>query len=113
MYYTYVLKSRVDNLLYIGWTPDLKKRVEFHNRGKVNATKARRPLELVYYEACQLKEKAIKREKYFKTGFGRRFLKERTWRYCLEFELGNSSMVERAPLEGEIGVRVPVPQLRL
>ena len=55
----------------------LKKRFDEHNKGLVTATKGRRPFILVYYEACLIEEKAIKREKYFKTGFGRRFLKER------------------------------------
>ncbi len=77
MFYTYVLKSAQDNNLYVGWTTDLKKRFESHNAGIVQATKHRKPLKIVYYEACLDKEKAIKREKYFKTGFGRRFLKNR------------------------------------
>ena len=74
MYYTYVLKSAKDRKLYIGYTPDLRKRVLLHNQGKVFATKGRLPLKLIYYEACLSKEKAILREKYFKTGFGRRYL---------------------------------------
>ena len=77
MYYTYVLRSKKDKKLYIGWTDDLRKRLKKHFNGKVEATKNRRPLELLYVEACLSKEKAIKREKYFKTGFGRRFLKDR------------------------------------
>jgi putative endonuclease len=77
MYYTYVLESAKDQNLYIGWTNDLKKRYEKHNLGKVFSTKMRRPFKLLYYEACLSKEDAIKREKYFKTGFGRRFLKNR------------------------------------
>ncbi|MEK9183859.1 MAG: GIY-YIG nuclease family protein [Patescibacteria group bacterium] len=77
MFYTYVLKSSKDEKLYIGWTNDLTERIKTHNSGKVESTKWRCPLELVYYEACFSKEKAIYREKYFKTGFGRRFLKER------------------------------------
>jgi len=77
MFYTYVLRSKRDQRLYIGYTQDLKKRIELHNIGKVLATKARLPLKLVYYEACLDKEKAIRREKYFKSGFGRRFLKNR------------------------------------
>jgi len=77
LYYTYVLKSLKDLKLYIGWTVDLQERVDKHNKGLVEATKARIPFELVYYEACLSKENAIKREKYFKTGFGRRFLKGR------------------------------------
>jgi len=77
MYYTYVLESTKDQKLYIGWTNDLKKRLEKHNSGKVPSTELRKPLKLIYYEACLSKEAAIKREKYFKTGFGRRFLKNR------------------------------------
>ncbi len=77
MFYTYVLESTVDKKLYIGFTGNLKKRVSEHNQGQVMATKSRRPLILIYYEACLNEGKAIKREKYFKTGFGRRYLKER------------------------------------
>lgn len=77
MFYTYVLESLKDKKLYIGWSNDLKNRIRQHNSGKVDATKSRLPLKLVYYEACLSKEKAIAREKYFKTGFGRGFLKER------------------------------------
>lgn len=77
MFYTYVLKSLKDKKLYIGFTNDLKSRFLDHNKGLVESTKTRKPLELIYYEACLLEEKALKREKYFKTSFGRRFLKSR------------------------------------
>jgi len=77
VYYTYVLRSRRDGKLYIGFCSNLKKRVKEHNVGKVTTTNLRRPFELVYFEACLDKDKAVKREKYFKTGFGRRFLKSR------------------------------------
>jgi putative endonuclease len=77
MNYTYILKSEKDRKLYVGWTNDLKKRILEHNSGKVTATQYRRPLELVYYEACLSKDKTIKRERYFKTGYGRRFLTKR------------------------------------
>jgi len=78
MFYTYVLKSKKDSKLYIGHTNNLRKRLEEHSKGFVRSTEIRRPLDLVYYEACLDEYKAIKREKYFKTGFGRRFLKNRT-----------------------------------
>lgn len=71
------LRSEKDGKLYVGWTDDLRKRFKKHNAGKVTATQDRRPLKVVYYEACLDEDKAIKREKYFKTGFGRRFLKAR------------------------------------
>jgi putative endonuclease len=77
MFYTYILKSKKDDKLYIGFCENLKKRVIEHNNGFVNATKNRRPLILIYYEACENKVRALEREKYFKTGFGRRFLKKR------------------------------------
>lgn len=76
-YYTYVLKSKKDGKLYIGSTSDLITRLKAHNSGDVESTKSRRPLELVYYEACLDKNKAAKREKYFKTGFGHKFLYDR------------------------------------
>ncbi len=77
MFYTYVLKSKKDNRLYVGLSRDLRKRLVRHNKGLVPSTKHRRPLELVYYEACLDEERSVKRERYFKTGFGRRFLKNR------------------------------------
>jgi len=77
MFYTYVLKSEKDGKLYVGFAEDLKKRLVEHNNGLVKSTKPRRPLKLIYYEACLSEDKAIKREKYFKSGFGRRFLKDR------------------------------------
>ncbi len=76
-YFTYVLRSKSDNKLYVGWTNNLKIRLKKHNAGKVISTKNRLPLSLVYFEACTSKEKAIKREKQLKTGFGRKYIKSR------------------------------------
>jgi len=77
MFYTYVLRSERDNKLYIGFTENLEKRILEHNSGLVEATRSRKPFKLIYYEACLERSKAVAREKYFKTGFGRRFLKSR------------------------------------
>ena len=77
LYYTYVLKSQKDENLYIGWTNDLKNRINQHNSGNVEATASRVPLKLIYYEACLSQECAIEREKQLKSGFGRLFLKRR------------------------------------
>lgn len=67
----------MDEKLYIGWTDDLKSRIQKHNKGLALSTKSRIPFKLVYYEACLEKEKAIKREKTLKTGFGRKYLLSR------------------------------------
>lgn len=77
MFYVYVLKSKRDEKLYVGHTDNLKRRITEHNSGKVNSTKPRRPLELIYYEACNILNDAVKREHSLKTGFGRRYLKNR------------------------------------
>ncbi len=77
MYYVYVIQSLKDKGLYIGHTNDLKRRFQDHNNGQGKATKFRAPFRLVYYEACNILGDAIKREKQFKTGFGRAYLKRR------------------------------------
>lgn len=77
MFYTYVLKSKKDGKLYIGFSSDLENRLSEHNKGLVEITKNRRPLEIVYYEACLNENKAVEREKILKTGFGRAYLKRR------------------------------------
>ncbi len=83
MYYIYVLRSLVDEHYYVGYTTDLKRRVEKHNKGIVPATKKRQPLKLIYYEACLNKNDAIKREKYLKTAWGKRYIKSRLKNYLM------------------------------
>jgi putative endonuclease len=80
-YYTYVLQSERDGKLYAGFTKDLKLRFEQHNKGLVESTKDRRPLRLVYYEACLDRNDSIRREKYFKTYNGKRYLAKRIKSY--------------------------------
>ena len=77
MFYVYVLKSLTDSGLYIGCTGDLKNRIKAHNSEKIESTRKRLPIELIYYEACLSKGDAFRREKYLKTTYGRRYLKNR------------------------------------
>lgn len=76
-YYTYVLQSEKDGKKYIGYTKNLNLRFEQHQNGKVESTKHRRPLKLIYFEACLNQKDALRREKYFKTYYGKMFLKNR------------------------------------
>lgn len=62
MYYLYILKSKIDFKLYIGYTDNLKRRLSEHNNGVVTSTNPRRPFELRYYEAFHDQENAKKRE---------------------------------------------------
>jgi putative endonuclease len=66
MYYVYILKSLKDKKLYIGSTNDLKIRIQDHNAGKVESTKYRRPLKLIYCEAYRTEAEAREREKQLK-----------------------------------------------
>jgi len=77
MYHVYVIKSRKDGKTYTGYTSNLAKRLKEHNLGLVAATRNRRPFKLLYCEASNILEDAIKREKSLKTGFGRAYLKRR------------------------------------
>jgi putative endonuclease len=81
MYYTYVLLSRKDNNFYVGFSKDLKLRFEQHGKGLVETTRDRRPLILIYYEACINKDDATKREKYLKSYHGKMFLRKRLKSY--------------------------------
>ena len=81
MVYTYVIRSREDNKFYTGTTSDLRKRFREHSEGKVTATKNRGPFELIYYEGCINKEDAFVRERYLKTGMGKRYLNNRLKRF--------------------------------
>jgi putative endonuclease len=66
MYYVYLLQSLKNNSLYIGYAPDLKKRVVQHNVGRVASTRAQRPWRVVYYEAYAVKKDATRREHILK-----------------------------------------------
>jgi putative endonuclease len=84
MYYVYVLYSEEDGHLYIGSTPDLKLRILKHKTGRVRSTKNRRPLNLIYYEAYLLRTDALRREKYLKSGAGRRELAKQLDSYFIK-----------------------------
>jgi putative endonuclease len=66
MFYVYILKSVVDEKLYIGYTSNLKKRIVEHNSGKVKSTTPRLPVYLIYYEAYNAKVDATERERKLK-----------------------------------------------
>lgn len=77
MCYTYVLRSDCDQRFYTGTTRDLRARIKLHSDGHVQSTAHRRPLTLIYYEACLNSDDAYRRERFLKTGKGKRFLRNR------------------------------------
>lgn len=80
-YYVYILRSKKDGKLYTGYTKDLKLRFEQHQKGLAEATKLRKPFEVVYYEACLNQQDATHREGYLKSAYGKRFIKNRLKSY--------------------------------
>lgn len=76
MYYVYILKSKKDKSLYIGYSKNLKQRLKEHNRGKSTYTKNKIPYDLIYYEAYINKKDAKGREIFLKSGAGWRFIKK-------------------------------------
>jgi len=62
MHFVYFLKCR-DNSFYCGYTTDLKKRLDAHNKGTGSKyTKRRLPVNLIYSEKFSNKSEAMKRE---------------------------------------------------
>lgn len=74
-FYVYVLESKKTDQLYIGYTTDLKERLQEHNRGTVFSTKPYIPWNLIHYEAYRNIKDAKRRERYLKTTQGSRLLK--------------------------------------
>ena len=80
-FYVYVLQSQKDNNFYTGYTNDIKRRIKEHNEGKNKSTKNRRPFKLIYWEGCLNQQDATSREKYLKSSWGKRYIKNRNKNY--------------------------------
>ncbi|HOX30271.1 MAG TPA: GIY-YIG nuclease family protein [Candidatus Paceibacterota bacterium] len=76
MYYVYLLQSLSDGSFYIGYTNDLKRRLDEHNNGKSKYTKFKKPFVLIFYEAFLNIDDAKAREEYLKSGWGRQSIKK-------------------------------------
>lgn len=81
MHSVYLLLSKKDNDFYTGYTNNLKRRIKEHQEGKVKSTKHRLPVQLIYYEVCLDKYDALAREKYLKSGHGKKYIRNRLKRY--------------------------------
>lgn len=84
-FYVYILHNSQKNFIYIGYTEDLIERVKYHNSGRVKSTKSYLPLQLIHYEAYNVKSDAKRKEKYLKTNRGRTTLMIMLKDYFQEF----------------------------
>lgn len=76
MYHVYILQSLKDHKFYIGFTVDVERRLDEHNRGHNTSTSTRRPFRLIDYESHTNKIDALRREAYFKTTKGKSTFKQ-------------------------------------
>jgi len=84
LYYVYLLESQDDKSWYIGTTSDLKRRLKEHKEGKGGrTTKLKKNWKLIYFEGYLDKRDAIGREKFLKSGSGRKFLKKQLQNYLI------------------------------
>ncbi len=79
MYYVYVIQSNKDKQFYTGFGRDLQNRLREHNAGRVVSRKE--PFEIICYETCLNEQDGLAREKYLKSGMGKRYLKNRLRRF--------------------------------
>ena len=87
MYYVYVLRSMSDDGLYIGYSANLRKRFAQHIDGRSFATSYRGPWKLIYYEGYVEQADALGRERYLKSGAGRRLLRKQLAHYLKKHAL--------------------------
>ena len=72
MYYVYFLRSLKNNKIYVGFTKkDPKMKVIEHNKGSTPWTRQNKPLVLIYYEDYVCELDARRRERFYKSGFGK------------------------------------------
>ena len=76
MGFVYILLSLKDQKTYTGSTDNLDRRLKQHNSGQVKSTNDRLPMKLLFTETFETLSEARKRELWWKSGAGRRKLKE-------------------------------------
>lgn len=74
MYGVYILQSKKDKSLYIGYSNNIKRRVNEHQKGRCASTTDKRPWEIIYCELYKNRKDAVHRESFFKSGWGRNYI---------------------------------------
>ena len=77
MFYIYVLKSQRNDKRYIGFSSKFpEQRLNEHNAGTNSFTRQNKPWILIRQEMFATKSEALRREKFLKSGQGRKWLDE-------------------------------------
>ena len=83
-HYVYLLRSKLDNSFYVGYTRNLKRRLMEHNSGLNSSTKHSKPWDLIFFEGYLNEVDAKRREKYLKTNQGARIIKRMIKEYLFD-----------------------------
>lgn len=83
-FFTYVLLSERDYMFYTGYTRNIQFRLAQHTLGNVPSTSNHLPLKLIYFEACLSQTDALNRERYLKSGMGKRYIRNRLKNFVME-----------------------------
>ena len=81
MFYVYVIEHQKTELIHVGFTQDLSKRLKEHNQKGFLTSKKENSWRVIYYEAYLHEIDARKREEYFRTHIGRNVIKQRIQSY--------------------------------
>ena len=76
MFYTYILRSKKNNDIYVGSTSDVDNRIKLHNAGRIRSTKTNKPWELLECYEFESRSEAFRKEMFFKTGQQKEILKK-------------------------------------
>lgn len=75
MVIVYALYDKGLKQIYVGMTNNLERRLHQHQRGESLYTRQFSDFVVIYTESCEGYGDGRKREKYLKSGFGKKFLK--------------------------------------
>lgn len=78
-YYSYVLRSSKNGIIYKGSTENIEQRLQSHNSGLVNFTSKYMPWEMVLFEEFETRSESMQREKWYKTGVGLDWINNQIW----------------------------------
>ncbi|MBR8535025.1 GIY-YIG nuclease family protein [Carboxylicivirga sediminis] len=77
MFYVYVIKSQVQDWIYVGLSDNVERRIHEHNSGWGRSTKLYRQFKLLFVENYPDRPSARIREKYLKSASGKRFIRKK------------------------------------
>jgi len=76
MFFVYVIRSVTRPYRYVGITENVDRRLDEHEKGKSKSTRGRGPFELIHTESFETRDEARAREKFLKSGVGRKWLND-------------------------------------